>query len=136
MAREYSEFWVHQQQIRDAVGRPGANEEDLTAPVIDVFLRAVPHALRGVAAAPASDLEITVTGPGGGTWIVQRGGSRWAISKGPAAGTAGARLAVSSDTLWRVATRGITVQAACARAIIGGDQALGAAALGLVSIIR
>lgn len=24
-AREYTEFWVHQQQIRDATGRPGAD---------------------------------------------------------------------------------------------------------------
>jgi len=30
VAREYTEFWVHQQQVRDAVGRPGANSNQLT----------------------------------------------------------------------------------------------------------
>lgn len=52
-AREYTEFWVHQQQVRDAVGRPGANSGRLTWPVVDTFLRAVPHALRHLSPAPA-----------------------------------------------------------------------------------
>ncbi|MGN6677703.1 MAG: maleylpyruvate isomerase family mycothiol-dependent enzyme [Streptosporangiaceae bacterium] len=136
IAREYSEFWVHQQQIRDAVARPGANEERLTAPVIDTFLRAVPYALRDVPAGPGSGVEITVSGPGGGTWNTRLGETGWAISRGPAREAAHATVVVSSDTLWRVATRGIGVTDACARATISGDQALGAAALSLISIIR
>lgn len=136
VAREYSEFWVHQQQIRDAVGRPGANEENLTAPVIDVFLRAVPYALRDFAAEPGSALEISVSGPGGGTWNARRGETHWAIGHGAAREELRARVAVSSGTLWRVATRGIGVDDALARAAITGDRHLGAAALSLVSIIR
>jgi uncharacterized protein (TIGR03083 family) len=135
VAREYSEFWVHQQQIRDAVGRPGANEENLTAPVIDVFLRAVPYALRNVAAKPGSALEINISGMGGGTWNARRGEARWALSRGAARQEPRARVAVSSDTLWRVATRGIGVDDALARATITGDRPVGAAALSLVSII-
>ena len=42
VAREYTEGWVHQQQVRDAVGRPGADDAELTGAVIDTFLRAVP----------------------------------------------------------------------------------------------
>ena len=64
VAREYTEYWVHQQQVRDAVGRPGAADERLTAPVTDTFLRAVPHALRHLSAAPGTCLHIQVTGPG------------------------------------------------------------------------
>jgi Mycothiol maleylpyruvate isomerase N-terminal domain len=41
VAREYTELWVHQQQVRDAVGRPGANSDRLTWPVVDTLLRAV-----------------------------------------------------------------------------------------------
>ncbi|MGN6793028.1 MAG: maleylpyruvate isomerase family mycothiol-dependent enzyme [Streptosporangiaceae bacterium] len=136
VAREYSEFWVHQQQIRDAVGRPGANAENLTAPVIDAFLRAVPHALRDVPAERGSGLEVAVSGPGGGTWSAWLGETRWSISRGSAQETARTRVALSSDTLWRVATRGIGVDDARARATVTGNQALGTAALSLVSIIR
>ncbi len=136
VAREDSEFWVHQQQIRDAVGRPGGNDENLTAPVIDVFLRAVPYALRLVAAESGSTLEINVSGSGGGTWTAQRGETRWAIGNGAAPEEPRTRVEVSSDTLWRVATRGIGVDDAIARTTITGDRHLGAAALSLISIIR
>ncbi|MEU0805834.1 maleylpyruvate isomerase family mycothiol-dependent enzyme [Streptomyces sp. NPDC005970] len=44
-AREYTEFWVHQQQIRDAVERPGATGPELLHPVLDTFVRALPHTL-------------------------------------------------------------------------------------------
>ena len=69
IAREYSEYWVHQQQIRDAVGRPGADGERLIAPVIDTFLRSVPYALRQLAATPGTCVHIQVTGPGGGQLV-------------------------------------------------------------------
>ncbi len=135
VAREYSEYWVHQQQVSDAVRRPGANEDGLVAPVIDVFLRAVPQALRHVRAQQGACLEIDVSAPGGGTWNVRRGEDRWAISRGEAA-RPDARVAISSDTLWRLATRGISLDAGLAGADITGDGDLAAAALSLVSIIR
>ena len=38
VAREYTERWVHQQHIRDAVGRPGLKERRWFAPVIGQML--------------------------------------------------------------------------------------------------
>jgi len=136
IAREYSEYWVHQQQIRDAVGRPGADEDRLVRPVVDVFLRAVPYALRDVPATRGASVDIAVYGPGGGNWVVSRDDAGWSIGHGAAARQAAARVTLSSDTLWRVATRGIGVETALANARITGDRALAAAAMSLVSIIR
>jgi hypothetical protein len=48
----------------------------------------------------------------------------------------GALVRLPSGCLWRVATRGITVEDARAQTVISGDQALGAAVLNLVAIIR
>lgn len=42
VAREYTEEWTHQQQIRDAVGRPGLTTPDFLDPALDTFLRALP----------------------------------------------------------------------------------------------
>src|SRR5215216_7652025 len=42
IAREYTERWVHQQHIRDAVGRPGLTERRYFHPVLDAFARALP----------------------------------------------------------------------------------------------
>jgi len=134
VAREYTEYWVHQQQIRDAVGRPGATADELIGPVVDTFLRAVPYALREVPAA-GTCVQIEVTGPGGGSWSAAVPSGRWAISRDPCADP-GAVVRVSSDTLWRVATRGITVDEALTRADIAGVRPLGTAALALVAIIR
>ncbi len=66
VAREYTEYWVHQQQVRDAVSRPGADDERLAVAVTDTFLRAVPHALRHVSPQQGTCVQIVVTGPGGG----------------------------------------------------------------------
>lgn len=136
VAREYSEYWVHQQQVRDAVGRPGAGTERLTTPVIDTFVRAVPFALRNTFAASGTCLEIQVTGPGRGTWTVLRRSAIWTVDRGAPARRADALIRLSSDCLWRVATRGITVRDARTRTTISGEQALGTAALNLVAVIR
>jgi len=134
VAREYTEYWVHQQQVRDAVSRPGASSERLVTPVIDTFVRAVPYALRHLA--PGSRVQLEVTGPGGGTWTIWRRQGAWAVDRGPGAQDAAALVRLSADTLWRVATRGITVEGARERASVAGDQDLGSAVLTLVSIIR
>src|ERR1700751_1376405 len=46
VAREYTERWHHQQQIRDAAGRPGLYERRLFEPVLDKFVRGLPHTFR------------------------------------------------------------------------------------------
>src|SRR5215472_9118862 len=38
LAREYTERWHHQQQVRDATGRPGVYERRLFAPVLEAFV--------------------------------------------------------------------------------------------------
>src|SRR5262245_39405544 len=46
IAREYTEKWHHQQQIRDAVGAPPLTSREWLFPVLDTFLRGLPHAYR------------------------------------------------------------------------------------------
>ncbi|MEO8131678.1 MAG: maleylpyruvate isomerase N-terminal domain-containing protein, partial [Bryobacteraceae bacterium] len=49
-ARELTERWHHQQQIRLAVDRPGIMTRELYHPVLDCFLRALPYHYRTVPA--------------------------------------------------------------------------------------
>lgn len=51
-ARELTERWHHQQQIRLATHRPGIMTPDLYHPVLDCFLRGLPHAFLEVKASP------------------------------------------------------------------------------------
>jgi hypothetical protein len=133
VAREYTEYWCHQQQICDATGRPGLSDPRYLHPVIDAFLRALPHTLRDVAAPEGSALRVTVTGPAGGTWTCARGVDRWRMERSEVQATA--ELVLDADTTWRLCTRGITPEQAAERAQVSGDRRLGEAALQIVSII-
>ncbi len=44
-AREFTERWHHQQQIRLAVNKPGIMTREFYFPVLDCFMRALPHGL-------------------------------------------------------------------------------------------
>ncbi|MFI7277315.1 maleylpyruvate isomerase family mycothiol-dependent enzyme [Streptomyces sp. NPDC049879] len=134
VAREYTERWTHQQQIRDAVLRPGADGPRLLAPVLDTFLRALPHTLRGLDAAAGTAVRVTVPGDAGGRWTAVRGPEQWELrdsGERPAA-----EVVVDADTLWRLATRGVEPGEALRAAGLRGDRALGEAVLGIVAIVR
>ncbi|MFJ2651855.1 maleylpyruvate isomerase family mycothiol-dependent enzyme [Streptomyces sp. NPDC087420] len=143
IAREYSELWVHQQQIRDAVGRPGATAPRLLHPVLDTFLRALPQTLHRTPAPVATTVRVRVPGPAGGRWTAVRRADRWTLdhdAPAPAAGAdaeaeVDAEVVIGADTLWRLATRGITVRTAHDRATTRGDTTLSDAALDIVSIV-
>jgi uncharacterized protein (TIGR03083 family) len=49
-ARELTERWHHQQQIRLATNRPGIMTPELYHPVLECFLRGLPHVYRNVEA--------------------------------------------------------------------------------------
>ncbi len=61
-AREFTERWHHQQQIRLAVNKPGIMTRELYYPVLDCFLRALPFRYRNVPAKPGTLVEAGNTG--------------------------------------------------------------------------
>lgn len=132
VAREYTERWLHQQQIRDAVGAPGLYEPRLFAPVLTTFVRALPHTYRDIAAANGTHVRLVIEGAAGGAWSLVRGDDAWSLyADADSAPTASVTLA--QDRAWRLFTKGIAPEDARAR--IEGDATLGAVALGMVSIL-
>jgi uncharacterized protein (TIGR03083 family) len=134
VAREYTEYWTHQQQICDATGRNGLTNSHYLGPVIDTFLRGLPHTLRDVTASQGTVLQVSVIGPGGGDWTCTHGPDRWRLHHQPHPQPT-ARLELDADTTWRLCTRGMTPEQAAEHARIDGDQHLATAALQIVSII-
>lgn len=134
IAREYTEFWVHQQQIRDAVGRPGATRPELMHPVIDTFVRALPHSLGGHDRPEDTEVHFVVSGDAGGQWTADYAEHGWRLNAG-AATHAAAHIVMSADDVWRLATRGITVAEARRRAHVHGDPALIDAATSLLAVV-
>src|SRR3954470_16486349 len=72
MAREYTEKWLHQQQIRDAVGKPGLLTKTFFHPFISTFMLALPHTYRHVTAGEGTVIQITITINIGDTWFLVR----------------------------------------------------------------
>lgn len=132
-ARDFSEYWTHHQQICDATGRAGLMDARYLEPVLDTFMRALPHTMRDVPASEGASLQVVVTGFG--AWTCIRGSDRWVLRRAAQADAA-AFVELDADTAWRLCTRGITPAHAVERARVAGDRALGEAALQIVSIIH
>ncbi len=134
LAREYTERWHHQQQIRDAVGKPGLIEPRIFAPVLDTFVRALPHTFRAVQAPEGASVALAIAGDAGGAWFVRREQGTWKLYVGaPAAPDAS--VVLPQDAAWRLFTKGIGQEEALAQATLTGDRRLGLKALGMVSVI-
>jgi uncharacterized protein (TIGR03083 family) len=134
VAREYTERWLHQQQIRDAVDRPGLKDRTMFGPVLDTFARALPYTYRDVAAPDGTHVRLVIDGEAGGAWSLARDAGAWALvsdAKTPPA----ASVTLDQETAWRLFTKGMTPASARQRATIEGDHALGSVALNMVSII-
>jgi uncharacterized protein (TIGR03083 family) len=139
VAREYSERWIHQSQIRDAVGAPALTQPRLFLPLLDTMVRALPHTLRDTQAPEGTHLRLDVTGLGPADaaavqWSLVRESSRWSLfDTCPAEAAATVRM--DGDTAWRLFTKGIPKVEALARVRIEGDARLGGKVLETVSII-
>jgi hypothetical protein len=134
LAREYTERWLHQQHIRDAVRRPGLKEPRFFAPVLDTFVRAVPHTYRKVQAIEGTEVALTIPGPSGGQWTLRREQQRWVLYVGEASQSA-AGVVVRDDVAWRIFTKGLSQERARAAVEMSGDRALALKMLDAVSII-
>lgn len=134
LAREYTERWLHQQHIRDAVGRPGLTEPRFLAPVLDAFVRALPRTYEDVQAPEGTLVTLTITGPSGARWSLLREGERWSLYV-DVQREADAETIIAEGVAWRVFTRGVTRQQALSSVSTRGDEALALRVLDMVSII-
>jgi uncharacterized protein (TIGR03083 family) len=134
VAREYTERWVHQQQIRDAVGRPGLKERRYLAPILAAFVHALPRALRSVPAAEGTVVRLVIAGDAGGRWIAVRDADRWLLGE-DAGQEAAATVTVDQDVAWRLWTRSMTPDEAMPPIRTEGEPELTARVLEMVSIM-
>jgi uncharacterized protein (TIGR03083 family) len=134
VAREYTEKWHHQQQIRDAVGASALTGRKWLFPVLDTFLRGLPHNYRETQADDGARITASVTGDAGGTWTLQRENNTWELYSGESA-EATCRISMDQDTAWRLLTKGLSREEAGARVAIAGDTRLGEPILGMLAVM-
>lgn len=138
-AREYTERWHHQQQIRLAVESSAARGQgiltrELYYPVLDCFMRALPFTYRNVSAAPGTAIRITVTGECSGSWNLLRGDTAWALTERER-NPLKTETIIPQEIAWRIFTKGIDRASAQSQVKVTGEAALGLHVLSMVSIV-
>lgn len=133
IAREYTERWHHQQQIRETVNRPGITGRELYFPVLDTFMRGLPHAFRSVAARQGTTVEVRITGEAGGSWWIERSDSDWKTSE--IVEKPEAVISIDQELAWKVFTKAVDAGSAAQQVQLMGDRALGMQVLSLVAVL-
>jgi uncharacterized protein (TIGR03083 family) len=134
IAREYTEKWHHQQQIRHAVGKPGIMTKALFFPCIDTFMVGLPYTYRNIQADPGTVIRLTITTKVGGDWYLTKTDEGWHLSKN-CLGKPVTEIFLDPDTAWKLFTKGMSPEAARQTVEISGNQALGNTALTMVSVM-
>lgn len=134
IAREYTEKFLHQQQIRDATGRHGLMTRELFYPFIDTLMFALPYTFRAVEAEEGTSISIIVSSEIGGRWNLVRTAKRWELNKDP--DTASSTLVrIDPDPAWKLFSKSWSPEQVLDSITIEGNQRLGEHALRMVSVM-
>lgn len=135
IAREYTEKWHHQQQIRLAVGQEAAlYTREYYHPYLDTSVRALPHHYRTVKGNKKEAIKFSILGEGGGVWYLESNGQAWvlkaAIDTDPIC-----EVQIDGQIAWRIFTKGITKQAAAESLVVKGRQDLGLKIVDMLAVM-
>lgn len=133
-ARELTERWHHQQQIRMAVGRPGIMTPELFHPVLDCFVRGLPYLFRDVDAPVGTAVLLEISGECGGRWVMARATERWQFV--PEAGQdCVSRVKLPQQLAWQLFTKAVDRNAARREVEMAGNPDLAERVLQLTAIV-
>ena len=130
-ARELTEKWHHQQQIRDAAGQPPLYDLRYFKPVMDTFLRALPHAYRNTPAEEGSRIAFDVRDVTSASLV--RNDGQWHLDGSSVSPTT--TVQTNGDTAWRLFTKGLGRDEARRRSEVTGDSSLAEPLFSMLAIV-
>ncbi|MBF4505599.1 maleylpyruvate isomerase N-terminal domain-containing protein [Flavobacterium sp. JLP] len=134
IAREYTEKFLHQQQIRNAVNKPALLTKNLFYPFIQTFIQALPHVYKNVKAENGTIITLIVTTEIGGEWSIIKKENNWSfIELFDAEPTS--IVKISPDDAWLLFSKGMTPDDAKEKVEIIGKKNLGEMALNTVAVM-
>ena len=134
LAREYSEKWHHQQQIRDATDKPGIMTREFFYPAIATFMLALPHTFRRVEADPGTNIQVEVTGEAGGCWFLSRKENQWQLSTEPIENP-DAKVKIPPEISWKLFSKSLRANEVMSHIEISGNRELALQVLEMVSVM-
>jgi len=133
MAREYTERWHHQQQIRDALGRDGITTREFYYPVLDTFMRALPFTYEKIVAPAGTVLEVHVRGEAGGSWYLTSN-EKWTLQTQPT-GVITTKVTIDAAVAWKLFTKSWRRPQVVNHVSIEGDPRLAEPVLEMVAVV-
>ena len=120
--RELSEFWIHRQQLLDALGQAPDLRSDILEPVFDGLRWAYPFRLSTLIRPPGDSVTIDISGIVTVKWHLVASQQGWAFVTAP--GRTVATLTISTDEAWRLLTNNLAPQRQAALITSGNAQVL------------
>lgn len=135
VAREYTEKWHHQQQIRLAVGQEAELlTKEFYLPYLETSMRALPHHYRSVDANVGETVKFSVTGAGGGTWFLRAMPQGWKLIPEAEVNPV-SKVEIDGNIAWRLFTKGISPAEAAQQVKISGNRVVGEKILNMVAVM-
>lgn len=135
IAREYTEKWYHQQQIRMAVNKPLLVEQKWLYPLLDTFIRGLPNIYqKNIPYSNNGIVFLCVEDISNGNWILKKN-KTWELFVGDTLEYS-SKVIMNADTAWRMFSRNIYKEEARRRITIKGDIVLGEVILELTAYIK
>lgn len=133
IAREYTEQWHHQQQIREAVGQQAIMTREFYFPALDTFMRALPYQYRNTEAPEGTRISIHIDSEAGGTWNLERQSSGWRLDS--SIRPANTDVFISAPIAWKLLTKAVKYEEARDQIRIAGEATLAYPSLRMISVM-
>jgi hypothetical protein len=104
--RELSEFWIHRQQLLDALDREPDLRSDVLGPVFDGLRWAYPFRLASQKRPLGDTVTIDISGPVAATWHIVASEEGWNFAE--VTSNQVATIAMSTDEAWRLLTNNLS----------------------------
>jgi len=135
VAREYTERWIHQQQIREAVDKPGIETDEYLTPLFNTFIRALPHTYRDIKGHDKEAIQIIIRGKKiDNRWYLVKNKQEWELYQ-KSATKPKTIIKLDYSLAWKLLTKGIDQEKARQKTSITGNIELAIPFFKTVSII-
>jgi hypothetical protein len=134
IAREYTEKWIHQQQIRDAFDNKDLMTRDLFFPMIDILMYGLPNTFKNVKAKDGCTIKIYILTAIGGAWYLKLVEDKWTLLK-KHSGEINSEIQIPPDTAWKLFTKSLRPDDIKSEVKFSGDLNFGNLVLEMVSVM-
>lgn len=133
LAREYTEKFIHQQQIRAAVGKPALITDEFFLPFMQIIMQALPFTFSKIDAVLNTTIQVNIL-PIGGTYYLVKQVDDWQLATSPK-GNFIAEITIYSDTAWQLFSGSMSADVAKLQTKIVGNASLGEVVLSMRSFM-